>query len=98
MDKSERENIRLYLEKLVNKPVHDPDIRAITVNPLYHGSSKMRVAVGSHCAGLEPGAPTQVVLAIFESASFLVVTVERGAGAGMPYFFTRQEVKNVERG
>ncbi|MFH1687533.1 MAG: hypothetical protein ABIE70_08435 [bacterium] len=98
MDQLERENIRRRLQKLVNQPVNDPGIKAITVNPLYHGSSRMRVTVGSVCANLEPGAPPQEVLAIFESMSFLVVTAVRGATSGLPYIFTRQEVKNVEKG
>jgi hypothetical protein len=38
------------------------------------------------------------VVAIFESVSYLVCTPDRGAGEGLPYFFTRNEVREVEEG
>jgi hypothetical protein len=94
----DREATRRYLERLMNKPVHRHPIKAITVNPLYHGAPRMRIEVGHTVAGMEPDAPPQRVLAIFESTSFLVVTPERGNGVGLPYIFTRQEVTAVERG
>ncbi len=96
MDLERREQIRQYLEKLVKEKVHDKHIRSLTVNPLYHGSAKMRVVSGQLCTNLEPDTPAQMVLAIFESQSFLVCTEERGAGKGLPFIFTRTEVVRVE--
>jgi len=55
----------------------------------------MHIEVGSQCANLEPDAPSQLVVAIFESRSFIVCTPDHGTGKGMPYFFTRDEVKKV---
>ncbi len=94
----DREQVRRYLEKLVKAPVQSKVIRSLTVNPLYHGSSKMTVSVGQYVANLEPGAPPEQVLAIFESKSFMVVTPSRGNMDGLPYFFTRQEVLRAESG
>jgi len=96
LDPVERENIRLRLEGLVKDKVLTKRIQAITVNPLYHGSSKMRVEVGRMCANLEPDTPPQMVLTIFESKSFLVCTPDRGADHGLPFIFTRTEVVKVE--
>ncbi len=98
MNQQEREKIRLYLEKLVDRPVRSKPIRAIVVSPLYHGQPKRRIEVGQCYSDLEPGEPSRQVVAIFESDSFLVCTPERGAGEGLPYFFTRNEVRKVEEG
>jgi len=98
MDERERQRIAEYLTKLVSRPIRDKRIKAIVVNPLHHGLPKRRIEVGQSYADLEPGAPSQRVIAIFESDSFLVCTPERGAGDGLPYIFTRQEVKSVEEG
>lgn len=97
MENEEHEKLRLYLEELVKQPVHPHRIASLTVNPLYHGSAKMCVRAGQAVGNLEPEAPVQRVLAIFESKSFLVVTPERGYFEGLPYFFTRTEVVAVER-
>lgn len=94
----DRERVRQYLEKLVKAPVQDKVVRSLTVNPLYHGSSKMTISVGHNAANLEPGASIQMVLAIYESKSFLVVTANRGNMQGLPYFFTRQEVVRADSG
>ena len=97
MEADERKQVVAYLAKLMRSPVRDKRIKAIEVNPLYHGSSRRSIEVGQHYADLEPGAPSQLVVAIFESNSFLVCTPERGYGEGVPYIFTRQEVKGVEK-
>lgn len=92
----DREKVRQYLEELVKAPVQNKVIRSLTVNPLYHGSSKMTIVPGSYAANLEPGAEQELVLAIFESKSFLVVTPSRGNMQGLPYFFTRQEIVQAD--
>ena len=98
MDKNEHKRIAAYLAKLMNRPVRNKRIKSIDVNPLHHGLPRRRIEVGKHYADLEPDAPAQLVVAIFESDSFLVCTPERGAGEGLPYIFTRAEVKGVEEG
>ena len=85
-----------YLEKLFGKPVSRKPIRRIEVNPPFHGQGRRYVTVGERCSELEPGAPAETVLAIFESMSYLVCTAERGAGKGMPYIFTRDAVLRVD--
>ena len=97
MEADERKQIADYLAKLVERPVRDNRIKAVEVNPLYHGSRRRRIEVGQYYTDLEPGAPSQLVVAIFESDSFLICTPERGYGEGVPYIFTRQEVKGVEK-
>ncbi len=92
----EREGIRLYLEKLTGVQVRDVVIKSIDVNPAYHSLPPMRITVGEVCANLEPEAPPEMVVAIFEAPSFLVCTHTRGAGEGLPYIFTRPEVQHVE--
>jgi hypothetical protein len=94
-DNDERKRIAEYLARLMRRTIHDKQITAIEVNPLYHGSPRRWIEVGRHYAELEPEAPSQLVIAIFESDSFLVCTPERGAGKGLPYIFTREEVKRV---
>ncbi len=96
LDDKRHEEIRLYLEKLLKNKVLKKKIRAIVVNPLYHGSPKRKIEVGNYYADIEPEAPRQKVVAIFESRPFVVCTEERGAGEGLPYFFTREEVRRVD--
>lgn len=92
----EYHRILTYLRSTSRTPIKDRRIRAITVNPSIHSLPKMRIEVGRPCSTLEPGAPPETVLAIFESASFLVVTPTRGAGDGSPYYFSREDVRRIE--
>ncbi len=96
IDDNHREEARARLEKLMKAKVHAKAIRAIKVNPLYHGSPSRVIEVGGKYADLEPGEPSRHVVAIFESHSFLVCTTERGLDSGIPYIFTRAEVVRVE--
>jgi hypothetical protein len=95
-DEKKRAEIKARLEKLTKTRVRAKKIRAITVNPSSHHLPKMTIEVGKICKTLEPGAPPEKVLAIFEAALFLVVTEGRGLNKGLPYFFIRGDVKNVE--
>ncbi len=95
LDENRYEEIRRYIEKLTGQPVRDKKIRAIGVNPPYHGSPKRLIEVGKIYADLEPGSPPEEILAIYESKSFCVCTAERGALKGLPYFFTRDTVYEV---
>ncbi|MFH1894178.1 MAG: hypothetical protein ABIK83_16025 [Candidatus Zixiibacteriota bacterium] len=96
LTESEREEIKIYLEGVVLGKMRDRVIRAIEVNSRYRHQPKMRIEVGKSYRDLEPGAPYEEVVAIFESESFLVCTKERGAGTGLPYYFVREDVRRVE--
>jgi hypothetical protein len=91
----EREEIKTYLEKLLGQKMKDRHVRAIGVNASYHGTPKVLIEEGQTCRYLEPGAPAEQVLAIFEADFFCVCTASRGAGKGMPYLFHRHDVYRV---
>ncbi len=96
ISESERQQIFEYLNATSKTPVKPKRVRAITVNPASRWLPKIRIEVGRRYADLEPGAPAEEVLAIFESVSFLVCTRTRGAGVGAPYFFSREDVRRIE--
>ena len=91
-----REPIRRYLQELFHQPVEKTAIKAIIVNPPFHRQNRKRIEVGQFADELEPGQPAEKVMAIFESKSFLVCTMSRGAGIGLPYIFPRETVNKVE--
>lgn len=95
-DEKKRAEIKARLEKLTRTRVRPKKIKAITVNPSNHHLPKMTIEVGKICKTLEPDAPPEKVLAIFEAALFLVVTESRGFSGGLPYFFFRGDVRDVE--
>ncbi|MDD3732388.1 MAG: hypothetical protein PHU88_08450 [candidate division Zixibacteria bacterium] len=90
------EEIKKYLEQLLGQKLKDRPIRAIGVNPRYHGLPKRLIEEGGIYDNLEPGAPSERVLAIFEGTLFCVCTTGRGAGTGMPYLFHREDIYTVE--
>lgn len=96
LDDREFEEVRKYLEGLTGQKISHRKIRALGVNPPYHGQPKRLIEIDRYYADLEPGAPPEQVVAIFESKSFCVCTANRGAGKGLPYFFTRDSVYQVE--
>ncbi len=72
-------------------------IKSITVNPASHALPKMKIVVGKEYRHLEPEqAIPETVLAIFEATTFMVCTRNRGVEKGIPYFFAREDVLNVE--
>lgn len=89
------EEIKAYIERLTGHRVREKKIRAIGVNPLYHGTPRRLLEVGRRYADLEPGSPAEEIVAIFETTLFCVCTPQRGAGQGLPYFFTRESVYEV---
>lgn len=91
-----RERIRTYLEQLTGVKVRDRKVKGIRVNPSQHSLPPLHIEVGKVCANLEPEAPPEKVLAIFEATVYLVCTATRGAGQGLPYFFAREDVTKVE--
>ena len=92
----EREKIRRYLEGILGHKVLPRKIRAIGINPLYHGQLKRIIEVGKFFADLEPGTPAEEVIAIFETKLFCICTPGRGDGRGLPYLVTRESVFRVD--
>jgi hypothetical protein len=89
------ETIRDYLETLYPGKIRKKRIRAIKVNSSYHWQPQLLIEVGKSYRELEPDAPMEEVIAIFESDSFLVCTEKRGGGQGIPYYFIREDVRLV---
>lgn len=92
----EREKIKEYLEGYVQGKVREKKIKSMRVNMSYKGRPYVVIEVGKYYSDLEPGAPREQVIAIFESESFLVCTRERGAMHGPPYYFIRENVREVK--
>ncbi|MFH2037525.1 MAG: hypothetical protein ABIJ45_14070, partial [Candidatus Zixiibacteriota bacterium] len=76
--------------------IREKRIKAITVNPANHELPKMKIEVGKIAKNMEPGSPPEKVIFIFEATAFLVCTENRGLHEGLPYFFVRSDVRNVE--
>ncbi len=95
LDEARYNEIKRYIEKLTGQKIRDKRIRALGVNPPYHGVPKRLIEVGKSYTDLEPGSPPEEILAIYESKSFCVCTAERGALTGLPYFFTRDSIYKV---
>jgi hypothetical protein len=93
---SGRNQIRSYLEDFTGQRLKAREIKSIDVNPSHHSLPPLHIEVGKVCALLEPDAPPQRVLAIFEASVFLVCTRARGFGRGLPYFFAKEDVSRVE--
>lgn len=90
-------DLRARLEKRMGVKIRPKKIKAITVNPANHKLPKMHIIVGEEYKNLEPEAPLEKVLAIFEATVFMVCTRERGVEKGIPYFFAREDVLKVEK-
>ncbi|MEW5925114.1 MAG: hypothetical protein AB1746_14105 [Candidatus Zixiibacteriota bacterium] len=90
------EKTRLDLEKRLNIKIKKWRIKALTVIPANRQIPNMRIEVGQIYKNLEPNTPSEEVLAIFESVSFLVCAKNRGIDSGLPYFFAREDVRRVE--
>ena len=91
----ELDQMRLRLEKQLNIRIRKKYIRALTVYPTHQQIPNMHIEIGKSYRNLEPGAPPDKVLAIFESVSFLVCTQKRGVEEGLPYFFAREDARKV---
>ncbi len=83
------------LGKLLKVGIRPKKIKSIRVNPANHALPPMTIEVGKVCKTLEPNAPPEKVLAIFEATTFLVCTERRGIKEGLPYFFIREDVREV---
>jgi hypothetical protein len=94
--RDEIDRLRERLEKSMGVRITHKYIKSLVVNPTHQLLPKMHIEVGKSYRNLEPGAPPEQVIAIFESTIFLVCTDGRGAQNGLPYFFAREDVRRVE--
>ncbi|MCP4583051.1 MAG: hypothetical protein GY839_15690 [candidate division Zixibacteria bacterium] len=96
LSNEELENLRLSLEERLKVKIRAKRIKAIRVNSSFHWQPPLFISVGGLCANLEKDSPPEDIIAIFEHASFVVVTPQRGLEDNtLPYFFARQDVKEV---
>ncbi|MBU8934484.1 MAG: hypothetical protein KOO62_10820 [candidate division Zixibacteria bacterium] len=95
-DEQKWQEILAYLRSITKPPIRDRRIRAILVNPASHWQPKMFIEVGHSYGNLEADAPIEKVVGIFESTVFFVCTDSRGAGKGIPYYFSREDIRRVE--
>jgi hypothetical protein len=96
LNETEYEQLRTRLEKQLRIKIRDKRIRAIRVNSSFHWQPPLHIEVDKRCANLERNTPPEKIIAIFEHASFVVITLERGFKENsLPYFFARQDVQEV---
>ncbi len=91
----ERDALALRLEKDCELKIRPKQIQAIKINSRCHWQPPMKIEVGKMARNLEKDSPSEEVIAIFESVTFLVVTKDRGGDGGLPYFFLREDVRRV---
>ena len=90
------ETLRLKLENsMKGVKIRRKKIKAIRVNSSFHWQPPLYIEVDSYCKNLEKDSPNEKIIAIFEAASFMVCTYERGYNKGLPYFFGREDVRQV---
>ncbi len=82
-------------QKALSIKIRPKHIKAIKVNPAAHWQPPMYIEVGGYCNNLEKDTPHEEIVAIFESTTFLVCTLKRGINTDLPYFFTREDVREV---
>ncbi len=99
LSEDELDNLRGRLEKRLKVKIREKRIKAIRVNSSFHWQPPLFIAVGGMCSNMEKDSPPEEIIAIFEHASFTVVTPDRGYNDDtLPYFFARQDVKEVIEG
>ena len=96
LTKDELDRLRQRLEESMHVRIRAKYIKRLHVNPTHQLLPEMHIEVGKTYRNLEPGAPPEKVIAIFESTVFLVCTRKRGMEKGLPYFFAREDVRLVE--
>ena len=87
--------LREQLEKTLKARIKPRNIKAIRVNSASHFQPPMWIEVGKRARNLEPDAPSEEVIAIFESVSFMICTPTRGTANTPPYFFSREDVRQI---
>jgi hypothetical protein len=94
LTESEYNNLKAVLQKsLRGQKIKDRKIKKIKVNSAMHWQPSMWVEVGKSCPHLEENGSSQMVLAIFESVSFMVCTPGHGGADTPPYFFARGDIR-----
>ena len=96
ISEEKRERIREAIETLIQVDVSSKKIKSIGVNSRARHLPKMTIKVGVSYTELEPGAPSEAVIAIFESKLFCVCTESRNGIDAPPYYFLREDVFAVE--
>jgi len=96
MDIKKIEELRRQLEKKMRIKIKPKLIRKIYVNPASHLIPPLDIEIGKIVKNLEPDAPPEEIIAIFDSTTFLVCTQSRGIDQPLPYFFAREDVLKVE--
>jgi len=92
----ELEDLRRRLEARLSVKIRPGRIRALRVNSAHHWQPPLWIEVGGLCSDLEKDGPPERILAIFEHASFLVVTPDHGLEDDtLPYLFSRPDVREV---
>ena len=89
------EALRLKLEQTFHETVSRRRIQAIHTNSAYRWQPPLHIEIDRSCAGLTKEGPPELVVAIYESHSFLVCTPDHGFERGSPHIFTRADVRQV---
>jgi hypothetical protein len=93
---SEYDALKTRLERQLHVKLRDKRIKALKVNPSPHWQPPLFIEVDGWCAMLEKDTPAEKIIAIFEHASFIVITPDRGYQENsLPYFFARQDIQQV---
>jgi len=96
LNDDELNDLRLRLEKRLKTKIRAKRIKAIRVNSSFHWQPPLFIAVDGLCSNMEKDSPPEEIIAIFEHASFTVITPNRGyTDDTLPYFFARQDIKEV---
>ena len=96
LNETEYNNLKARLEKQLKTKIRNKQIKAIRVNSSFHWQPPLYIEVDGWCADLEKDTPPEKIIAIFEHASFVVITPDRGMKENsLPYFFARQDVQEV---
>ncbi len=95
LTKVEWEELRAKLDKQLKPDVKKRRIKAIKINSAYHWQPPLYIEVGKKVGPLEPDAPPELIVAIYESSAFMVVTPKHGYDEGLPHFFAKEDVQQV---
>jgi len=90
------EKMRAAVEKLIDVKVSAKKIKSIGVNPRARHLPKFKIEVDCTYSDLEPNAPAEKILAIYEATLFCVCTENRNGIDAPPYFFLREDVYSVD--
>ncbi len=95
LNRDEWEELRQKLDAELKPEVKKRRIKAIRVNSAYRWQPPLWIEVGHEVGYLEKDGPPELIVAIYESTTFLVVTPEHGYEEGLPHFFAKEDVHQV---